>query len=270
MAEAALAAKEPPSGAAPSGAAAGEAAQIDWLELIVFRAGWLKWPLFATSLLVVAFGLERAIGLRRRKVLPSALIQTLRALSAQPAGLDSRQAYRACQQYPSAAANVVQAVLVKVGRPLAEIERVAEEASNREASRLYGNVRWLNLSAAIAPLLGLLGTVQGMIEAFFVTANLPPGANRTDFLAQGIYTALVCTLLGLSVAIPAMVLAHFYEGRIQALFRELSEALMGFYPQLERLDGRARVAKDQPLAETILSPPPHVGGVPAAGSAKRG
>jgi biopolymer transport protein ExbB len=208
---------------------------------LYWQGGSLMYPITFMSFLVVVFGAERLIGLRRNKVLPNRLIRELRNLAAQPTGLDPRHAYKICQQYPSAAANVVRALLLKVGRPTTEVEHTVAEANEREANRLYSNVRWLNLSASVTPLMGLLGTVQGMIMAFFVTAHLPTGANRAESLAQGIYVALVTTFGGLTVAIPAAILAHFFEGRIQSYFRELDDTIMDLLPQIERFEGRVRV-----------------------------
>ena len=247
MAEAALAAGEAEREDEESTAEAAatlEAPEINLLELMV-RGGYLMIPIAVMSLLVVAFGAERALGLRRRKVLPPKLIQGLGRLATQKGGLDPRQAYKLCQQYPSTAANVIRTMLLKVGRPHTELEHAVSEANDREAARLYTNVRWLSLAAGISPLLGLLGTVWGMIQAFFATANLPTGANKAEYLAQGIYVALVTTFAGLAVAIPAAVLAHYFEGRIQKLFRELDETLLGILPQLERFEGRLRVSQDQ-------------------------
>ncbi len=224
--------------------------QINVLEL-AFRGGVMMIPITLMSVLTVIFGFERALGLRRRKILPEALITGLGRLSQEKRGFDPRAAYRLCQQYPSAAANVLKAMLMKVGRPLSEVEQAMKEAGEREADRLYSNVRFLTLSAAVTPLLGLLGTVQGMIQAFFVTSHLPPGANRAEMLAQGIYTALVTTFAGLCVAIPASILAHYFEGRIQNSLRRLDESLLGLLPQLERFEGRLR-----PDPESALPPPP--------------
>lgn len=258
MAEQALAAPEP--AAAENAEAAGPVvmpAITDRLNLwdLLVSGGMLMIPIGLISLLVVTFGIERTLGLRRRKVLPPSLVDGLGLLASQKSGLDPRQAYRLCQQHPSAAANVIRAMLQKVGRPHSELEHAVKEASQREAERLYGNVRWLNLSASIAPLLGLLGTVWGMIIAFFTTANLPTGVNRAQFLAHGIYVALVTTLAGLSVAIPASVLAHLFEGRIQKLFRQLDEMISGLLPQLERFEGRLRISGDK----VVEPPPPPVG-----------
>jgi len=220
------------------------AKQINLLELLI-AGGYLMWPIAFMSMLVVTFGVERLIGLRQRKVLPPKLIQGLGKMASQKGGLDPRQAYKLCQKYPSSAAVVVKAMLLKVGRPHAELEHAVSEANEREAARLYANVRWLSLAAGVSPLLGLLGTVWGMIQAFFATANLPVGANKAEHLANGIYVALVTTFAGLAVAIPAAVLAHWFEGRIQRLFRDLDEVLLGLMPQLERYEGRLRVSREQ-------------------------
>ena len=154
-------------------------------------------------------------------------------------GLENRLV-ELCRDYPSSAATVVRAGLRRLGKPIADLERATAGAESREADRLYANVRWLSLAASVTPLLGLLGTVWGMIHAFFNTANLPTGANRAEYLADGIYVALVTTFAGLAVAIPAAVLAHFFESRILSTFRQLNETLFRLLPRLEQYEGRVR------------------------------
>jgi biopolymer transport protein ExbB len=268
-AEAALRAREARRGAAGDGEESPEAGaattpeEINLLELLR-KGGYLMLPIAAMSILVVTFLVERLLGLRRRKVLPPELISGLGSLAEGQGGLDPRRAYRLCQHYPSAAANVIKTMLLKVGRPQTELEHAVSEANNREATRLYANVRWLSLAAGVTPLMGLLGTVWGMIKAFFVTANLPIGANKAQSLADGIYVALVTTFAGLLVAIPAAIAAHLFEGRIQRLFRELDETLLGLTPQLERFEGRLRVNQDlMDLPGGDLSPASHRGEIEA-------
>jgi biopolymer transport protein ExbB len=229
----------------PSRSAAGGVSEsINLLDLMI-RGQWLMLPIAAMSLLVVAFGVERLLGLRRRRVLPNRLINGLGGMAGEQKPFDPRRAYRLCQQHPSSASRVIRAMLLKVGRPHSELEHAISQANDREAAKLYANVRWLSLAAGVTPLLGLLGTVWGMIQAFFATANLPLGANKATVLADGIYTALVTTFAGLAVAIPAAILAHFFEGRIQKLLNELDETLQGLLPQLERYEGRLRFSQDE-------------------------
>jgi len=207
---------------------------------LVLQGGAFTIPIGLMSLITVTFIVERSMALRRDRVIPTGLITELGELAETQSQFDPRAAFRLCQRYPSAAATVIRSMLVKVGRPQAEVDRATTETSEREADRLYGNIRWLNLSAAVSPLLGLLGTVWGMIQAFHDTTGLPAGVNKADFLAEGIYVALVTTLCGLMVAIPAAVFSHYLEGRLQRLFHEVDELLFSLAPQIERFEGRMR------------------------------
>ena len=242
MAAAALAAEEPNGSSTATASTDGvavaaneEAPRINILELLE-RGGYLMWPIAVMSFLVVTFGLERILGLRRVRVVPNMLVRRVHELSHTRGRLRLDMLSQVCDMNPSAAATVLQTMIRKAGRPLSEIEHSIRESCDREATRLYTNVRWLGLAAGVSPLLGLLGTVWGMIQAFFATANLPTGANKADYLADGIYVALVTTFAGLAVAIPAGVLAHMFEGRIQKLFREINELVDDLLPHFELLE----------------------------------
>ncbi|MCU0983064.1 MAG: MotA/TolQ/ExbB proton channel family protein [Pirellulaceae bacterium] len=224
-------------------------------SLAVAGGMWMV-PIIGMSLLMVTFAIERGLALRRSRLMPDELVSQLGQLSSGQGGFDPRQAYRLCQQFPCAASSVMRAMLVKVGRPHSEVEHAVSEAAEREAERAYANVRWLNLCTSVTPLMGLLGTVWGMILAFYQTTLLNPGQDRATQLAQGIYVALVTTLGGLMVAIPSAMLAHFYETRIIALFHEIDEMLFNIMPLVERYEGRVRFGPrmgDQPSG---LEPPP--------------
>ncbi|HVX63952.1 MAG TPA: MotA/TolQ/ExbB proton channel family protein [Pirellulales bacterium] len=249
-AEALSAPSEKPAEPAPP--AAPKLPSLNLLELAM-SGGVLMIPIAAMSFLVVLFAFERWLGLRRRKIIPPELVAALGQLAARPGGLDPKQAYKLCQQFPSTAASVFRSVLLKVGRPHSEVEFAVKEASEREAAKLYKNVRPIELAVTITPLLGLLGTVQGMIQAFFITANMPTNVNKAESLAGGIYVALVTTFAGLTVAIPAAILAHYFEGRIQSLFRDVDELLLELLPQLERFEGKLRVQR--PAAPAVESEP---------------
>ncbi len=227
--------------------------RIQTLWQLFLAGGIFMWPIVAMSLVVVTFGIERLIALRRQRILPSKLVAELATLEA--GRFDPRVAYRVCQENPSVASRVIQSLLEKLGRPLPEMERAVEVAKEREASQLYANVRPITLAVTVTPLLGLLGTVQGMILAFATTASLDPGANKATELAQGIYVALITTFAGLCVAIPAAIIAHFLEGRILKQFREIDTVVDGVLPQLERFEGKGRVTPAQ-LAAAPAPPRP--------------
>ncbi len=244
----ALAAQPAAEPAAEAAAPAPTTKPLDLLDLY-FQGGFLMYPITAMSFIAVVFSVERWLALRRGRVIPSGLVDGLGEMAAAGAGFDPKKAYRLCQQYPSPASRVIREMLLKVGRPHSEVEHTLEMASEREASKLYTNVRPIALAISISPLLGLLGTVQGMIMAFYVTANSPVGVNKAANLAGGIYVALVTTFGGLAVAIPASVAAYYFEGRIVKLFRDIDALAQSLLPQLERYEGRLRVSPDQ-LAES--------------------
>jgi biopolymer transport protein ExbB len=216
---------------------------------LFLAGGPLMWPITAMSLLVVAFGLERLVALRRGRFVPRGLETKLRAVGG-GAALDPRDLSAYCDAHPSVLATVVKAALARLGRPLTEIEHAVESVSNREASRLYANIRPISLAVSITPLLGLLGTVQGMIIAFYTTANLEAGANRSAELAGGIYLALITTFAGLCVAIPAAVIAHYLEGRILSGFRRIDDIVASLLPALERSQ---HTSGDVPIASRPAS-----------------
>jgi biopolymer transport protein ExbB len=89
-------------------------------------------------------------------------------------------------------------------------------------------------------MLGLAGTVHGIILCFFSTAHLTADQNRMDALATAIYAALICTLAGLVVAIPAGVLAHYFESRILKMFQKVEDLARLLVPHFERFEGRPR------------------------------
>ena len=226
------------------------------LELLV-RGGWLMVPIGIMSVVVVALGVERALALRRSQVLPTPLATSLEEMADRQSA-DAISLRRLCGQFPSSAARVAESMLHKIGRPAGELERSLSEAAQREADRLYTNVRTLNLASTITPLLGLLGTVWGMIQAFFATANMPIGSNKGQALAEGIYVALVTTFAALSVAIPAAVLAHVFETRILRLLRDVEQLLGGLLPQLDRRDGQLRIDEPHELPGPMTTPRPTV------------
>jgi biopolymer transport protein ExbB len=203
---------------------------------------WAFYAIWVVSLIAVAFAVERFLGLRRSRVIPADLAAGLRALTSRKGEFDLRHAARLCREYPSATAFVVKAMLAKAGRPVPEIEQAMSQALEHEATRLYANVRVQTLAFNVAPMLGLAGTVHGMILCFYTTAHLAVGQNKMDQLATGIYAALICTLAGLIVAIPAGILAHYFEGRIIRLFQQVEDLTRSLVPSLERFEGRPRVA----------------------------
>ena len=224
---------------------------ISLLKLLS-RGGWFMIPLLLLSILVATIAVERFLALRREKIFPPGLVKRLSELAQSEGGLDPRRAYQSCQHYPSSASYIFRSLLVKVGRPQSEMESAVSEAAQREATRLAQISSWLTLAAAIAPLIGLLGTVWGITQAFYDTTQLVVGQNRAEALAQGIYTALVTTMTGLLIAIPAAILSHYYENRIVQLINEIEELCFNMLPQFERYEGKLRFTTGIPADEDAI------------------
>ena len=212
--------------------------ELSILDLLK-SGGVLMIPIAFMSVLVVMVGLERFFGLWSCFVLPRSLMHHVDVQVSAKA--DPRAIYALCRRNHSALSNVIQAALFKAGRPMPEVQQAIEQAKENEANRLYSRVRWLALAASVTPLIGLLGTVVGMIQAFMATASTV-GIHKAEMLSEGIYIALVTTCAGLAVAIPAAILAHWYEGKIQRLFYRMDQKLINFVSYLEDLEGRVHLA----------------------------
>lgn len=209
---------------------------------LTVQGGIFMIPLFLTSIIVVAYAIERSVGLRGKKILPPKLLLAIQQLNSDDNGIDPRQAYQVCQQHPSPLANVIRAAILKIGRPHSELEQAVQDAVGREADEMSDNLRPINVSASVAPLIGLLGTVQGMIMAFMVTSTTTAtGAAKAQELAQGIYTALITTFGGLVIAIPAVLIASWLESRIDRLLRDMEDVFLEILPQFERFEGKLRI-----------------------------
>lgn len=206
-------------------------------------SGVFMYPIYVFAFVVVLFVLERSLALRRARVIPSEFVKELTALGASQHGFDLRKAYALCKQYPSAAASVIRAVLLKMGRPQVEVEAAIARATEKEAARLGRKLRPLKLAASAAPLLGLLGTVQGVIYAFYATAHLPDSSDKAQTLAASICTAFVATFAGLVVGITAVCFAHMFDSKVQRLSSEIDDLACNLLPELQVYEGKVRVSR---------------------------
>lgn len=189
------------------------------LQDLLWSGGPVMWPLGLCSIVVLAFAVERFINLRAAKIAPASVMERVEKVIADG---DAGDAIATLDQDPSPAARVFVAGLRhREGLPK-EIEEAMGDVGRREVSRMRDNILPLNVVANIAPLLGLLGTVFGMIEAFKVVAA-GTGLGKPEQLASGIYRALVTTAVGLSIAIPSLALYYYFNGRVIKLLRRIDE-----------------------------------------------
>ena len=211
-----------PPATVPGGDAAAEAAIPTGNLLATIRdGGILMVPLLGCSFALAVFGIERAVSLRTGRVAPRLFVT--RFIDQLQAGELSRgAALDACDANGSPAARVFAAAVRRWGRPAVEIEQAAIDACERELNHLRRYRRVFNGVSTIGPLLGLLGTVFGLIRSFNDVAAA--GAmGRPDLLARGFGEALITTAMGLLVAIPAMVLHWTFTSRVDRLAMRLDE-----------------------------------------------
>lgn len=187
------------------------------LELYL-KGGATMFVLTACSVVALAVFIERLLALRSSRVAPRSLLGEVGELVR--AGKVA-EALARCVGSSSAAGVIFTAVLRKQGAPEATLKEAAQEAGRREAARLERFVEAIGVVAALGPLLGLLGTVLGMIKVFQRVNEV--GAGSPVEMAAGIWEALIATAYGLIVGIPALVMYRLILARIDGLVLRLED-----------------------------------------------
>jgi len=185
------------------------------------KGGFLMWPLLACSVLALAIVLAKLYFFYQIQQGADELFKDVYELARQK---KFPEAIVVCQRSNSPLARVLVAVLHLQGRSREHIKTVASEVAGREAAPLEHFMGLLSTIATISPLLGLLGTVLGMIEAFTVIAAQGVGTPAT--LGGGISQALVTTAAGLTVAIPVILAHRYLSGRISRISVTLEEYIL--------------------------------------------
>jgi biopolymer transport protein ExbB len=207
--------------------------------------------LFALSLTAAYLVFEHIMTLRRSEIMPEGLGDQVRESLA--AGRVA-EADQACRQQPSFLSFVLLNGLAELDGGWAAVEKALEDATAEQSARLFRKIEYLSVIGNIAPMVGLLGTVTGMIFAFQQVANTQGSAGAGD-LAEGIYQALITTVGGLIVAIPCLGAFAIFRNRVDQLVAEAAYVALHAFAPLKR----RRSAKPQPSAATP-PPPPTDGG----------
>jgi biopolymer transport protein ExbB len=188
---------------------------------MVKALSWFVVPFALATLIAIWFTTERLVVLRRGRVLPKPFVQRFLKLL-EEGELDKEEALQICEENGSPIAQVFAHGIRKWGKASVEVEQAIIDGGERQVSALRKHLRVINGVATITPLIGLLGTVWGMLESFNRIAEA--GAmGRTDELASGISLALVTTAVGLIIAIPCLVIHMYFAGRVDALVTEMDE-----------------------------------------------
>jgi biopolymer transport protein ExbB len=224
--------------AAPAGPTDPMAVQSIW-DFIVM-GGWAMIPIGACSFVALAIIIERALVVRRRRVIPPAFVAGLKKTMAQ-SGRNREAALDYCRKNGSPIARVLEEAVRNSNESTDVLDKRVEEAGARHVVPLRRNMRLLSSLPQVSTMLGLLGTVFGMIKTFQAVAATSEALGKTEMLAEGIFEAWTCTAAGLLVAIPVLVAYHMLMGRIDMIVAEVDRVASEW---LESEKNRAPAAAD--------------------------
>ena len=232
----------------------------------VVKGGPVMIPIGICSLVAITVIVERMVSLRRRQIIPPGFVTGVRAiLSGGPSDRVAR-ALEYCRSSGTPLANIFAAGIKKLGEPAELVEKRIQETGQAEIQKLRKYLRSLSVIAAIAPLLGLLGTILGMITAFETVAASPDSLGRTELLAGGIYEALITTAAGLIVAIPVVIAFHWFAARVDRLVLEMDAIVIAFVEEFARPTMIKEAARESAAVRTpaLITAPSDNGNAPAA------
>lgn len=206
---------------------------VNYLEILVVGGGVIGWIIWLISILVVALAINYFMAIRRTNILPDeAKLQIVELFEAK----QYREAIDLTEMQPDFLSYIVHEALTEAPHGYPAMERAMEEAAEERTTKMLRSLEWMNLIGNIGPMLGLLGTVWGMIGAFFKIVEF--GSPDPAKLAGDIGVALVTTLLGLAVSIPALSIFAIMRNRIDALTSEAiltaQELISTFRPAAKR------------------------------------
>lgn len=188
---------------------------------LVGALGWWTIPFGAVTIIAVWVAADRIVVLRRGRVIPRPFVH--RFLKLLDAGeLDPAEALQICQDNDSPVAHVFAHGIRKWGKPSVEVEQAIIDGGERQVSALRKHLRILNGAATVSPLMGLLGTVWGMLLAFRDIADRST-AGGMEQLGMDIALALSTTAAGLLIAIPALIVYMYLSARVDSLVMEMDE-----------------------------------------------
>lgn len=185
-----------------------------------FKGGIIMYPIAACSIVALAIWLERLAVLRKARINTKNFMDWIREVVGRGSIQD---ALNICDRTPGPISSIFKAGLARAGRPRQEIKEALEVAGAGEIRKLEKRLDWLMTIASVAPLLGFLGTVTGMVRTFQIIQRLG-GYVDAAALAGGIWEALLTTVFGLCVAIPVVFIHNYLANRVEGLVAEMENS----------------------------------------------
>jgi biopolymer transport protein ExbB len=188
---------------------------------IFVKGGWIMYPLLLSSIIAVAVIIERFIYLRRKKILIPEVIGVLDQIKSEN---ELHLAGSICEKFDGPFSRIVRTTLDNQDLPTDELRALVEDEGRQEVRVLQRGLVTLETIAAIAPLMGLLGTVLGMIKVFTVIETL--GVGQAKALSGGISEALVTTATGLMIGIPVLIAFNFFNHKSEAFILDMEKYIL--------------------------------------------
>lgn len=217
-----------------------------------FQGGVIMYPILICSLVMVYVAIERYLTLRKAQLDVGQFMMKVRSIF-QKGDISAVLAF--CAQKDAPIANIIRRGVVKHDQGDQKIREAVEDAGREEVYHLEKRLSWLASIAGIAPMLGFLGTVTGMVAAFQQIQSLGGTVSPGD-LAGGIWEALITTVFGLVVGIPAYALHNYFVTRVARFVHEMEVTTSELLDLLERKNG-------EPLPVQRIHPRPAAAQEPA-------
>ncbi len=197
--------------------------QMDYIQMAI-NGGWIMVPMILLSFVAVYIFFERYFAIKKAASEDLSFMNKIKEYI-HDGKIDS--AYALCQQADNPVSRMIEKGISRIGRPLSDVNTAIENVGNLEISRLEKGLPTLATVSGGAPMIGFLGTVIGMIRAFFDMAN---AGNNIDvgLLSSGIYTAMVTTVTGLAIGIMAYFAYNFLVARVEKVVFKLEATTMEF------------------------------------------
>jgi len=191
---------------------------MDQFFAFLARGGLMMYPLLLCSILGLAIVIEKTLSLRRKNVIIPEVINLLDNIRGPD---DVGLALSMCEKYDGSFANIIRVGLENRELPKDEIKEALNDQGRQEVHTLERGLVILETIAAISPLLGLLGTVIGILKVFNVISIM--GVGQASALSGGISEALISTIVGLSIGIPAVVVYNYFSNKAEGLVLEIEK-----------------------------------------------
>lgn len=201
---------------------------VESLIDIIYKGGWTMLPLFLLSLIAIYIFVERILTIRAASKRPKKFIDDVKRYVAD-GKMD--EAIKLCEELNTPVARMISKGISRIGSPLNTIETSIENAGKLEINELERNLSTLATIAGAGPMIGFLGTVLGMIDAFRVIANQTSPA--VSDMAVGIYEAMITTAGGLIVGVIAYVAYNYCTSQIQKIIRRMEHSSIEFIDLLQ-------------------------------------